>query len=71
MPAFGIARLIDDEDTARVRTQVRMGFPALEPTAIERLGIPGRVVQEVMQRLPIGSRHDVGEFDERLIVLAR
>jgi hypothetical protein len=28
-------------------------------------------MQEVVQCLPVGSGHDAGEFDERLVVLAR
>src|SRR5262249_18791007 len=38
---------------------------------VERLGIPGGVMQKVVERLPVGSGHDGGEFDERLVVLAR
>ncbi len=69
--ALGIARLIDDEHAARMGAQIRMRLPVLESSPIERLGVPRRIVQEVMQRLPIGSGHDAGEFDERLVMLAR
>ena len=48
-----------------------MRLPALQPPPVERLGVPGRIVQEVVQRLAVGSGHDRGEFDERLVVLAR
>jgi hypothetical protein len=48
-----------------------MRLSLLQPPPIERLGVPGRVVHKVVQRQPGGSRHDRGEFDERLIVLAR
>jgi hypothetical protein len=71
LAALGIARLIDDQHPTRVRAEIGMRLPALQSPAIERLRIPRRVMQKVVQRLPVGSGHDVGEFDERLVVLTR
>jgi RNase P/RNase MRP subunit p29 len=68
---LGIPRLVDDEDAAGMRAEIRMRLPALEPAAVERLGIPGRVVHEVVQRLPVGPRHDRRQLDQGLIVFAR
>ena len=68
---LGIAGLIDDEHPARMRSQERMRLPALQPAPIERFGVPGGVVQEVVQRLAMGCRDDRRQFDERLVVLAR
>lgn len=47
-PRFPIARLVDDQDAARMRAEHRMRLPLLQPAAVEGVGIPGRVVHEVM-----------------------
>jgi hypothetical protein len=70
MPPLGIARLVHNEHAARMRPQRGMGLPALQPSVVERFRIPGRRVQEVVQRLPVGPRHDRPQFDERLVVLS-
>ncbi len=48
-----------------------MRLPLLQPALVERLGVPGRIVQEVVQRLPVGARHDRRQLHQRLVVLAR
>ena len=48
-----------------------MGLPELQPAPVERLAVPGRIMQEVVQGLPVGSRHEGRQFDQRLVVFAR
>ncbi len=69
--ALGIPGLVDDQDAARMRTQIGMRLPALESPPVERLAVPGGIVQEMMQGLAVGVGHDRGEFDKRLVVLTR
>src|SRR5260370_30916079 len=69
--AFGIAGLVNDQQAAGMGAQVGVGLPLRQPTAIERLGIPRRVMQEVVQALPVGARYDRAQLDQGLIVLAR
>jgi len=53
-----------------MRAQHRVRLPALQPAPIERLGVPGRSVQEVLQPLTVGTGHDGRQFHHRLVVLA-
>ena len=69
--AFGIAGLIDDEHARRVRPEDRMGLPELEPALVERLAVPGGVMEQVVQGLPARSRDDAGKRHQRLVVFAR
>jgi hypothetical protein len=71
MPPLGIAGLVDHEHTPRMRPQIGVRLPLLQPPAVERLRTPGRILQEVVQRLPIRSGHDGPQFDQRRVVLAR
>ena len=48
-----------------------MGRPLRQPTAIERLGIPRGIMQEMVQALPVGARYDRAQLDQGLIMLAR
>jgi hypothetical protein len=68
--ALGIARLIHDEHPTRMRPQIGVRLPLREPAPIERLGVPGRIVHEMVQPLSVRPRHDGPQFDQRLVVLA-
>ncbi len=70
-PALGIAGLVDDEDPAGMGPQHGMRLPQLQPALVERRGIPGRLHQEVVQRLPVGTGHQRCQLHQGLVVLAR
>src|SRR5690348_13982935 len=54
-----------------MRTQIGMRLPQLQPPPLERLGVPGRVMHKVVQRLPARTGYDRRQLDERLVVLPR
>jgi hypothetical protein len=53
-----------------MRAEHRVRLPLLQPTAVEGLRVPGRVMQEVVQRLPAGAGYDRRHLHQRLVVLA-
>ncbi len=69
MAAFGIAGFVDDEDAAGMRAEHGVRLPLLQAAAVERGGVPGRIVQEVVQRLPPYAGHNRRQLHQRLVVL--
>jgi len=54
-----------------MRGEEGVGLPAVEPPPVGRLRLPGRVMQEMVQRLPPGAGNDGRQFNEGLGVFAR
>lgn len=48
-----------------------MGPPERKPVLVEGVGIPRRIMQEVVELLPIPAGHQGGEDRHRLVVLPR
>jgi len=67
--ARGVTGLLHTEDALGLGAQIRVRPPPVQPTAVEGLGVPGRVVPEMMQRLAVGPRHDRRHLHHRLVVL--
>jgi len=69
--ALGIAGLVEDEDALGMGLEPGMRPPERQALLVEGVGIPRRIVENVVQRLPPRARHDRGQFDDGLVVLAR
>ena len=54
-----------------MRPQIRVCLPELQALAIDGLGIPRRIMHEVMQPLALGPRNEGRQLDQRLVVLSR
>ena len=65
VPALGIAGLVQDEDPGGVRPQIRVCLPQLQALDIDGLGLPRRIMQEVMQPLALGPRNEGRQLDQR------
>ena len=70
MTTLAIAGFIHDEHASAVGTQCRMRPPEGQPARIEGGSVPGGVVQEVMELLPVAPRNQGGEHGHGLVVVS-
>jgi hypothetical protein len=70
-PRLPIAGLIQDEHPGWVGPQIRVRLPQFQALAIDRLGIPRSIMQEVMQPLALGPRKESRQLDQRQVRFTR
>jgi hypothetical protein len=57
-PALAVPGLIHDEPPRGMRRQRRVRLPQRQPPSVEGGAIPGRIVDEVVQPLPLRARDE-------------